>query len=150
MHCNSCLCEKSLADFYASNKTRCKECVKASVTAHRIANIEKVRAYDRARGSLAHRVAARDEYKKTAGGKLRHVAANARWMKAHPERKRAASLVKKALMRGKLSRLPCLVCGAEKVEGHHPDYSAPLSVMWLCNPHHRAAHAATEEALCAA
>lgn len=145
MRCKHCLIDKDASAFYLSNKSRCKECVKLAVNAHRQANLEAVRSYDRLRGGLPHRVAARKEYQGTPAFASSHQAANGRWMKAHPERKRAASLVKKALMRGKMTRLPCLVCGTEKVEGHHPDYSQPLSVVWLCNPHHRAAHAATEE-----
>lgn len=147
MRCKLCLTEKDASAFYVSNPSRCKECVKASVMAHRQANLESIRAYDRMRGSAPHRVAARKAYQKTDAFALSHRLANDRWMRAHPERKRAASLVKKALMRGKLSRLPCLVCGIQKVEGHHPDYSQPLDVVWLCNEHHRAAHAASIETL---
>jgi hypothetical protein len=33
---------------------------------------------------------------------------------------------------------PCEVCGATKVEKHHPDYSKPLEVRWLCREHHLA------------
>lgn len=145
MRCRTCLIDKDASAFYVSNKTRCKECVKASVNAHRQANLESVRAYDRLRGGQPHRVAARKEYQRTPAFAVSHKAANAKWMQAHPERKRATSLVNKALMRGKLNRLPCFVCGDIEVEGHHPDYSAPLAVAWLCNTHHRAAHAVTLE-----
>jgi hypothetical protein len=37
--------------------------------------------------------------------------------------------------RGKLVEQPCEVCGA-KAEMHHPDYSKPLEVRWLCTRHH--------------
>jgi len=30
---------------------------------------------------------------------------------------------------------------ANKPEAHHPDYSAPLDVVWLCSAHHKQAHA---------
>lgn len=143
MRCKTCLIEKDATAFYVSNKTRCKECIKASVTAHRHENLEAVRAYDRMRGSLPHRVAARKAYQKTPAFSLSHRSANERWMKAHPERKRAQGLVGKALRRAKMKRLPCLVCGEPKTEGHHPDYSQPLDVMWLCNQHHREAHEAS-------
>lgn len=145
MRCKHCLSEKDATAFYASNKSRCKECVKESVTSHRQANLEAVRAYDRMRGGVAHRVAARKAYQATPAFAASHNKANARWMQANPERKRATGLVGKALRRGKLTRLPCLVCGEAKTEGHHPDYSRPLDVVWLCNRHHRAAHATTLE-----
>jgi len=38
--------------------------------------------------------------------------------------------------RGKVTKRPCTVCGAKKVEAHHPDHSRPLDVIWLCRPHH--------------
>lgn len=59
----------------------------------------------------------------------------------HPERVLAKTAVKNALRRGLLVRLPCFVCGDPKAHGHHPDYSAPLDVVWLCAPHHREVHA---------
>lgn len=40
--------------------------------------------------------------------------------------------------RGKVEKLPCEVCGAPKVQGHHEDYTKPLEVRWLCIKHHRA------------
>jgi hypothetical protein len=39
-----------------------------------------------------------------------------------------------------LSRNPCSICGAERAEAHHPDYSKPLDVIWLCKTHHAQAH----------
>lgn len=42
---------------------------------------------------------------------------------------------------GKIPREPCQKCGAQKSEKHHPDYSRPLEVEWLCRRCHRAAHA---------
>ena len=48
--------------------------------------------------------------------------------------------VKQAVVRGKLVKLPCLVCGKAEVEAHHPDYDQPMSVVWLCRQHHREIH----------
>lgn len=42
--------------------------------------------------------------------------------------------------RGKLVQQPCAVCGAEKTEMHHHDYSKPLEVEWLCRPCHMRTH----------
>ncbi len=50
-------------------------------------------------------------------------------------------LVHLALKSGKLIRQPCEVCGAEKTDAHHDDYSQPLSVRWLCRSHHKKHHA---------
>lgn len=89
---------------------------------------------------MPHRVAARKEYQATPAFAESHQAAALRWAAKHPERRKASNLVSNALRDGKLEKLPCLVCGHEKVEGHHPDYSRPLDVVWLCNPHHREVH----------
>ena len=58
----------------------------------------------------------------------------------YPERHRAKYAVKNAIKRGKLVAQPCWVCGETKTHGHHPDYGAPLDVVWLCEPHHRQVH----------
>ena len=43
--------------------------------------------------------------------------------------------------RGQLDRGPCRDCGTtENVHGHHPDYSDPWRVIWLCAPCHRHEH----------
>lgn len=62
-----------------------------------------------------------------------------RWRKRNPEKARAHQRVKQALRAGRLVKQPCKVCGAP-AEGHHPDYSKPLLLVWLCRRHHREAH----------
>lgn len=42
---------------------------------------------------------------------------------------------------GRLTRLPCEVCGKENADAHHHDYSKPLDVQWLCRRHHARSHA---------
>ncbi len=44
----------------------------------------------------------------------------------------------------KLPRQPCEVCGAEKTEAHHDDYTKPLDVRWLCKRHHSDLHTKNE------
>lgn len=43
--------------------------------------------------------------------------------------------------RGQLKRKPCRKCGANHAERHHPDYSNPRLVDWLCTPCHQMEHA---------
>jgi hypothetical protein len=57
-----------------------------------------------------------------------------------PEKERARWTVKNALRYGLLAKQPCEVCGVEKVDAHHEDYSRPLDVRWLCRRHHAAEH----------
>jgi hypothetical protein len=46
-----------------------------------------------------------------------------------------------ALKTGRLIKGPCEICGTTKqVEGHHPDYSKPLEVNWLCMRDHKQWH----------
>jgi hypothetical protein len=61
------------------------------------------------------------------------------WRDKHPERKKAHMKVYYAMRKGLLVKQPCFMCG-EKAEAHHPDYSRPLDVIWLCSSHHRQAH----------
>lgn len=66
----------------------------------------------------------------------------ARWHAENPKARWAHIALQNALRRGLVSREPCAVCGAEKVDGHHdPDnYDMPLRVTWLCRRHHVAEH----------
>lgn len=44
------------------------------------------------------------------------------------------------LKRGLIEKKPCEVCGSEKSEMHHEDYSNPMLVKWLCREHHLQLH----------
>lgn len=57
-----------------------------------------------------------------------------------PEKQRARMAVLNAINTGELKRQPCEKCGCKDVHGHHDDYSKPLKVRWLCQPHHVEAH----------
>lgn len=74
-----------------------------------------------------------------AKGPGKRVVAKA-WRASHPEKFRAHLAVGRAVKTGKLTRLPCEVCGDVNSQGHHEDYSRPLEVMWLCQKHHSARH----------
>lgn len=56
-----------------------------------------------------------------------------------------------ALRRGKIQRQACEHIDPQKgrcdafAEMHHPDYSKPLEVMWLCVPHHGDEHKRLKE-----
>ena len=68
----------------------------------------------------------------------------ARTLKNHelyPEKNKARIMVRDAVKSGKLQKLPCEICETTiKVHGHHPDYSKPLEVVWLCVKHHGERH----------
>lgn len=133
--CFKCGLEKPLSEFYKhkmmadGHLNKCKECTKRDVALHRKDNIEKIREYDRGRAKLPHRVALRTENA-------------ADYRKRFPERAKANAAVARALRDGRLKKLPCFLCGQTDVEGHHPDYSRPIDVVWLCTKHHRDIHLA--------
>lgn len=144
--CGKYLQEKPFGAFYSSNRSRCKDCVKVAVSANRQANLEKIRAYDRLRGSMPHRVAARAAYAETDAYAASHAKASAKWIGHHPGRKKAQTAVGNAVRDGRL--LPWPACALpdcnDKPHGHHPDYDRPLDVVWLCPLHHKQAHALVE------
>lgn len=61
------------------------------------------------------------------------------WRLKNPEKRKAHNIVANALKSGRMVRGKCLVCGLEKVQAHHEDYSQPYMVMWLCREHHKQA-----------
>lgn len=132
--CFKCLCVKPLADFYKhvcmkdGHLNKCIECTKRDAAQHRQERLEHVRAYDRRRASQPHRLAASVQQTK-------------QYRAAHPDRARANAAVDRALRKGTLQRWPCEVCGNERTVAHHPHYASPLLVTWLCQPHHKQAHA---------
>lgn len=52
----------------------------------------------------------------------------------------AHTAVTNALAKGTLVRQPCETCGKHKTDAHHPDYSKPLEVVWLCRSCHKKEH----------
>lgn len=64
----------------------------------------------------------------------------AEWRKADGRRGRCHNAIARAVKCGKIQRQPCWVCGSKAV-AHHPDYDRPLDVVWLCQAHHKQAHA---------
>lgn len=151
--CFRCLCEKPLELFYRHKQmsdgrlNKCIPCTKEDMKRHRIENLERVRAYDRMRGSAPHRVAARDAYRKTNAFAQSHAAAAKRWADKHPERRKANDALNNAIRDGKVQPWPvCFIPECDKKpEGHHADYSKPLDVTWLCRKHHADAHKQTNE-----
>lgn len=62
------------------------------------------------------------------------------WMKDNMEATKAHHAVNSALKKGTLKKLPCIKCKSENVHAHHPDYSKPLEVIWVCPLHHKQIH----------
>ena len=131
--CFKCNTVKPLSEFYKhsgmadGHLNKCKECTKNDATGHRNKNLEKIRAYDRARGKIPERIKASVEINKA-------------WRAEDRRRAAAHNAVSRAIKTGNLVRIPCIRCGEEKSLAHHEDYDKPLEVMWLCQPCHKQRH----------
>ncbi len=125
--CFKCGTEKPLDEFYKHKAMadgylgKCKSCAKSDVAANRQENIETHRAKDRARGFR---------------GSMEYAA---KYKAQSPERRAAQVAVGNAIRDGRIKKLPCFECG-KPAEAHHPDYSRPLDVIWLCSVHHKEVH----------
>ena len=106
---------------------KCKECTKNDSNKHRSKNLEKIRAYYRARGKIPERIKTNTEI-------------NRAWRAEDNRRTAAHNAVARAIRNGSLLRLPCIRCGADKSLAHHEDYDKPLEVMWLCQACHKQRH----------
>lgn len=137
--CFKCGIEKPLTDFYKhaqmadGHLNKCKDCTKADVHArHHGAVREKILAYEKKRSQ--------DPARKEHNRKV-----SAEWRATNPVRRAAQIAVGNAVRDGRL--VPWPVCAMPecslKPVAHHPDYSRPLDVVWLCQAHHKQAHALT-------
>jgi hypothetical protein len=96
---------------------------------YRNRNREKIRAYNRKYNQL---------WRKKNG-----YHSEEKYKKKHPEKKLAWTKLQRAIEHGLIRKESCRVCGNEQAQAHHPDYSYPLSVEWLCPLHHKERHLST-------
>lgn len=133
--CFCCKQEKELSEFYKhpmmsdGHLNKCKDCIRAYTNSRRREMPEHVREIDRKRSMNPDR-------KKN----LRLRAKEHR--KLHPEKAHARRVAAYNVRVGKWTRQPCERCGEQKAQIHHPDYSKPLEIMWLCFTCHRREHGA--------
>lgn len=129
--CSRCKQEKPFTDYY-KDKSRndgfmlhCKAC--------ELAHQKKMRS----KHFMAKRKNKRDWYK-------RHKEEVAerwqRWYADNKHKQSAHNIVRQALLKGVMTKEPCVQCGNTTTDAHHPDYSEPLKVIWLCRKHHQLLH----------
>lgn len=142
--CFKCKLEKDFEHFYKNPKNgyigTCKECIKLYKIQYRKDNIEKFKEYDKVRCRLPHRKLAIKLLRKTEEGKKLHHEYDLRYRLKYKEKNKAHRMLNNYVRDGKIIRKPCQVCGNEKSQGHHEDYSKPLDVIWLCAKHHTELH----------
>lgn len=129
--CFKCGVAQPMENFYRHQQMadghlgKCKTCTKLDMRVDR-ATKPRVREYDRERSMQPQRIALRARVSKE-------------WDRKHPDRARAQTQAARAVRAGKLTKPTlCEGCGLPKnrLEKHHPDYSKPLLIVWLCKPCH--------------
>jgi hypothetical protein len=131
--CVKCKESKPLTEFYRNKNNadkltgKCKQCYKKDVQSNYIENRAHYLEYERNRRQRPERKASKEAFR-------------ARYEAKHPEKLAAKIILNHAIETGKLKKEVCAVCGANRVEAHHEDYTKPLDVEWLCNMHHRQKH----------
>ena len=136
--CSSCNVEKETNMFQkrkASNDgltSRCRSCLKL---------------YEDSRLRDPKRMEARREYQKTLTGKASHNKASQKWVKSNTIKRACHILVSNHIRDLKIIKLPCEICGSDKVNAHHDDYAHPLKIRWLCDIHHTEWHKVNGEGL---
>jgi len=133
--CFKCGISKTINDFYKHSAMsdgrlgKCKECTKKDVSEHRMANLDRIRAYDRERAKLPHRaLLAAKQCKK--------------WRKEDKRRLQCHNAVARALRKGTLIHKACEWFGCTRQDSlaHHESYDRPLEVVFYCQPHHKQRH----------
>ena len=125
--CPMCKEEKPASEFYvnrAQGGRLCSYCKPCSL--------------ERKNASRAQRSKYDQAYRAANADKRR------RWARERATvKKRAKDALSRAIETGRMVRpANCSECGRSdvQIQGHHPDYSKPLDVVWLCPTCHGAAH----------
>ena len=141
--CKVCGETKNATEYYASNKSKCKECVKSEVRENRRKNAEHYKEYDRLRYQNDPKVRERHKrYNATDAGRKSMQKARKKWLDQNPEKRAAHQLLNNRIRDGKIKKPDtCQECGAGgRIHGHHEDYARPLDVEWLCADCHAKRH----------
>lgn len=135
-------CKKCYAEYSRKYTLEHKEQVAKSQSEFRKRNRHKLRIAERnwrdKNRDLVNAKAARS-YERN---KEKMLAKNLEWRNNHRLHIKCRDAVKHEVLSGRMEKpLVCQKCGLEKkLDGHHEDYSKPLSVVWLCRKCHRLVH----------
>jgi len=144
--CFKCGKKKALSEFYKhpqmgdGHLNKCKECTKKDSRKTRADNLDYYQEYDRNRPNAKERAQQAKLYQKTKKGKIIKAKCSKNWGLNNPEKRKAQNMVNNAVRDGKIIKLPCEHCDNPKSQGHHPDYTKPLEVIWLCATCHSLEH----------
>lgn len=124
---------------------RCRSCAKYFNDKYRLNNVEALRLrkreyYSRLKAESPEVIKARAEANnKLPGAKEAAAARRKKYDKENRLKRMAHNKVAKGLAAGRLKQENCAIC-FNKAEAHHPDYSKPTCVVWLCRDHHKLLH----------
>lgn len=133
--CLSCGEVKSIDEFVRTRRAKsgykheCKPCMKARFRMYYVRNRDAVLSRNR-------------RYYQTPKGIAVSRETNYRMWKKYPDKQRARQKFLYAVRKGLLVRPEeCEKCGETgRIQGHHPDYTKPFDVVWLCMMCHKAEH----------
>jgi hypothetical protein len=135
--CFKCVTEKPLSDFYKhpqmadGHLNKCKECAKKDSDDN----------FKRKQEDPNWQIKERERQRKKQA-KRRDMGLAKKYQRKNDyiKTKEKYGEYLSAIKNGKLTPQPCAVCGKDKTQGHHEDYSKPLDVVWLCIRHHQDRH----------
>jgi hypothetical protein len=129
--CPSCLRDLPLEHFYYcptaadGHESWCAECKQAQSRTYRNDHPDLYQQYYKANNGKPER-------------KIKYATYRRNWGIVGTKKYNARRAAHSALKSGLLHREPCYFCGSTRdMEMHHPDYSRPLMVYWLCRKCHR-------------
>jgi hypothetical protein len=137
--CKSFRTRDSFCSYYKSKdglNDRCRDCIKERDKIR----WDKLRSDEEWHKEYLKKLLVRGEEDRLQGKKTKY---NPEWSSKYvkdPIKSKARQIMSNAITSGRLVPEPCVVCGEEKTEGHHEDYSRPLDIIWLCRTHHKEIH----------
>lgn len=138
--CGKCHQEKNIEEFDPDKRKllgcgyRCKQC-------RRIYD----RQMSRIKAKTPQKIAQVTRWHHSEHGKLMLRISRAKRVLLHKEKFIAKEIIENLVRRGIIQRQSCVNCGNKNSQGHHPDYSKPLEVIWLCQAHHSEEHRRLKE-----
>jgi hypothetical protein len=150
--CFDCGISKSIEEYYYEYSKRghtrlCKDCIKQrrkGYTVYPLTESGKIKHALKQREYVEKNITIvrerqKQEYYKHQEERIERVR---QYRIDNPDKEYAHGCIRNALKFGKIKRPSiCSKCGKEcKPAGHHPDYSKPLEVVWLCRKCHSLHH----------
>ena len=140
--CSGCKKSKLESNFYRTKNggfRKCKDCIKEQCSIWGKKNRKIITSNTRRWREQNPEKARLQSYNNYWKNKDKFLSIERKRMKAYPEKRRATNAINNGIRDGKIKREKCIYC-SKTGEGHHPDYSKPLEVLWLCRSHHIRLH----------